>query len=111
MKKFAYSFPILNEKLDEWLAFAKEVNTSRNSEFTEMHARIGVTKESWYLQKTSTGHDVVIYTEAKDESFVKNFKNDKSAFSNWFRNEVARIQDIDLNAQSVIPELILDWSE
>lgn len=111
MKKLAYSFPILNEKLGEWLDFAKKVNTSRNSEFTEMHARIGVTKESWYLQKTSIGHDVVIYTEAKDENFIENFKNDTSPFSNWFRNEVARLQDIDLNAQSVPPELILDWSE
>lgn len=111
MKKFAYSFPILEEKLDEWFVFVKDINTKRSIEFTEMHARIGVTKESWYLQKTSVGYDVVVYTEARDESFMKKFKNDKSEFSNWFRGEVARIQDIDLNSQSVMPEMVLDWSE
>lgn len=111
MKKCAYSYPILKEKIDEWLVFVKDVNTNRNIEFTEMHARIGVTKESWYLQKTNTGYEVVVYTEAKDEKFVKNFKNDKTEFSNWFRNKIAKTQDIDLNSQFEMPEIVLDWSE
>jgi len=111
MKKFAYSYPILKEKIDEWLVFVKEVNTNRSMEFTEMHARIGVTKESWYLQKTGNGYEVLVYTEARDEKFAEKFKNDKTEFSNWFRGEVARIQDIDLNSQSEMPEIVLDWSE
>ena len=110
MKKFAYSYPILKEKINEWLVFVKEVNTNRNIEFTEMHARIGVTKESWYLQKTSVGHEVVVYTEARDEKFVEKFKNDKSEFSNWFRNEIAKNQDIGLNSQPEMPKIVLDWS-
>ena len=76
-----------------------------------MHARIGVTKESWYLQKTSFGYEVVVYTEAKDEKFVEKFKNDKTEFSNWFRSEIAKNQDIDLNSLSEMPEIVLDWSE
>jgi len=111
MKKYAYSYPILKEKIDEWLAFVKEVNTNRNAEFTEMHARIGVTKESWYLQKTNVGYEVVVYTEAKDANFVKNFKNDNTEFSNWFKNEVVRIQNIDLDYQGEMPKIVLDWSE
>ena len=111
MKKFAYSFPILKEKTEEWLNFAKEVNTTRKLEFTEMHARIGVTKESWYLQKTEFGYDVVIYTEAKDDNFMKKFKNDNSEFSQWFRSEVAKLQDINLNTKVIMPKLVLDWTE
>lgn len=111
MKKYAYSFPILKEKIDEWLIFVKEVNTNKNKEFTEMHARIGVTKESWYLQKSTNGYEVVVYTEARDEKFVEKFKNDKTEFSDWFRSEVAKIQNIDLNSQSEMPEIVLDWSE
>ena len=111
MKKYAYSFPIPEEKIKRWLTFVEEVNTNRNKEFTEMHARIGVTKESWYLQKTRVGYEVVVYTEAKDEKFVDNLKNDKTEFSNWFRNEVSKIQNIDINTQFKLPELVLDWSE
>jgi len=111
MKKYAYSYPILKGKIDEWLAFVKEVNTNRNIEFTEMHARIGVTKESWYLQKTNVGYEVIVYTEARDEKFVEKFKKDNTEFSNWFRSEVARTQNIDLNSKVEIPKIVLDWSE
>jgi hypothetical protein len=111
MKKYAYSYPILKEKIDEWLAFVKEVNTNRNIEFTEMHARIGVTKESWYLQKTNVGYEVIVYTEARDEKFVEKFKKDNTEFSNWFRSEVARTQNIDLNSKVEMPKIVLDWSE
>lgn len=111
MKKFAYSFPILKGKIEEWLKFAKEVNTNRKIEFSEMHARIGVTKESWYLQKTSIGYDVVIYTEAKDENFTDKFKKDDSEFSKWFRSEVLKLQDINLNTEIVLPKVVLDWTE
>jgi len=111
MKKFAYSFPIPIGKVNEWLAFAEEVNTTKNKEFTEMHARVGVTKESWYLQKTRAGYDVVIYTEAKSEKIVENFKNDHTEFSNWFRNQVSKIQGIELNEIIEMPKLVLDWKE
>jgi len=107
MKKYAYSYTIIKEKIDEWLVFVKEVNTNRNRAFTEMHARIGVTKESWYLQKTSVGYEVLVYTEARDEKF----KNENTEFSNWFRSEVIRIQNIDLNSNTEMPKIVLDWSE
>ncbi len=110
MKKFAYSFPILKGKIEEWLKFAKEVNTTRKIEFSEMHARIGVTKESWYLQETSAGYDVIIYTEAKDENFTENFVKDNSGFSKWFRSEVARLQGVNLNTKAVMPRIVLDWT-
>jgi len=111
MKKYVYSYPILKENIEEWLHFVKEVNTNRNLEFTEMHARIGVTKESWYLKQTNDVYEVLVYTEAKDENFVEKFKNDDTAFSDWFKGEVIRIQEIDLNANTEMPKLVLDWSE
>ena len=73
MKKYVYSYPILKDNIEEWLHFVKEVNTNRNLEFTEMHARIGVTKESWYLKQTNDVYEVLVYTEAKDENFVEKF--------------------------------------
>lgn len=111
MKKFAYSFPILKEKIEEWREFANEVNTVRKLEFTEMHVRIGVTKESWYLQETKVGYDVIIYTEAKNENFMEKFKEDNSEFSEWFRSEVAKPQDVNLNTKLEMPEIVLDWAE
>ncbi|MBZ9627151.1 hypothetical protein LB450_03450 [Psychroflexus sp. CAK1W] len=111
MKKFAYSFPILEHKIDKWLSFAEEINTSKNDEFSQMHKRIGVKKESWFLQKSDDGYSVVVYTEAESDDFLENFKNDTSDFSNWFRKEVSELQNIDLNYKTQMPIKVLDWEE
>ncbi|MTI87210.1 MAG: hypothetical protein FH748_04495 [Balneolaceae bacterium] len=111
MKKFAYTFPIPKNNIDEWLQFAEEVKTSKRKEFSAMHARIGVTKESWHLQDTEDGYLVVVYTEADDEQFLERFKNDNSEFSDWFREKVSDLQNVDLNESTVMSEMVLDWEE
>ncbi|SDL29049.1 hypothetical protein SAMN04488034_10388 [Salinimicrobium catena] len=111
MKKFAYSFPILEDKVDQWLNFVKEVNTTRKDEFTEMHKRIGVKKESWFLQNSNEEYSVLVYTEAESDEFMDNFKKDKSNFSDWFRKEVSELQNIDLDYKTEMPIKVLDWEE
>ncbi|WP_417885848.1 hypothetical protein [Zunongwangia sp.] len=111
MKKFAYSLAIRADKVEDWLSFVDEVNNNRNKEFSEMHARIGVLKESWYLQQKEENFEVVVYTEAEDENFMMNFKNDDSEFSNWFRESVAACQPINLDSETTMPRLVLDWNE
>lgn len=109
--KYVYSFPLAKGKVKEWLKFVNEVNTIRNSEFTKMHARIGVTKESWYLKENENDFEVMVYTEANNQNFSEKFQNDKSDFSDWFKSEVAKIQNYDLNEGIKMPKLVLDWVE
>ncbi|MGM0932460.1 MAG: hypothetical protein ACQEWD_03335 [Bacteroidota bacterium] len=111
MKKFAYSFPIFKDKVDQWLNFAREVNTTHKEEFSKMHQRIGVKKESWFLQESAEGYSVVVYTEAEDEHFMNKFKNDQSEFSEWFREQVSELQGVDLDFTTQMPEIVLDWEE
>lgn len=111
MEKFAYSFPILDSKVDQWLNFTKEINTTKKEEFSAMHNRIGVRKESWFLQKSTDGYSVVVYTEADDENFMNNFKNDQSEFSRWFREKVSELQNINLDHTTEMPIKVLDWKE
>ncbi|MCL6219905.1 hypothetical protein [Zunongwangia pacifica] len=110
MQKFGYSFPIDPEKVEDWLNFVKEIKHNRSEEFSQMHARIGVYKESWYLQQRNNTYEVVVYTEAESENFMLNFKNDHSDFSNWFRAQVAKFQTIDLDTEIEMPQLVLDWN-
>ncbi|MEH6537232.1 MAG: hypothetical protein V7719_12615 [Psychroserpens sp.] len=109
--KYVYGFPLEKENVQKWLKFAEEVNTTRNKEFTKMHARIGVTKESWYLKQHNDDFEVLVYTEASDDNFSENFQNDKSDFSDWFKREVGRIQNYNLNEGIKMPKLVLDWIE
>ena len=108
-KNFAYSFPILPEKVDKWLQFVQEVKTVRKKDFSDMHSRIGVYKEFWYLQKRKENYEVIVYTEAKDEHFLERFKNDHSEFSQWFRKRVSELQPIDLNSETKMPKMVLSW--
>lgn len=110
LEKFVYAFPILTEKVEEWLQFVKEINTTRKKDFSEMHARIGVFKENWYLQKKHEDFQVIVYTEAHDEQFLRRFKEDQSEFSNWFREKVSELQSIDLDSETTMPEMVLNWS-
>lgn len=111
IKKFAYSFPILEDKIDQWLNFANEVNTTRKEEFSKMHKRIGVKKESWFLQNSTEGYSVLVYTEADNEEFMANFKKDQSEFSDWFRKKVSELQNVDLDHKTEMPVKVLDWEE
>lgn len=111
MYKYVYSFPLEKEKVQEWLQFAEEVKTTRNDEFTKMHARIGVTKESWYLKENELNCEVMVYTEANNQNFGEKFQNDNSDFSDWFKSEVSRIQNYNLNEDIPMPKLVLDWKE
>jgi len=107
--KYVYSFPLEKEIVQEWLKFAEEVITTRNDEFTKMHARIGVTKESWYLKENKKDFEVMVYTEANNQNFSEKFQNDKSDFSDWFKSEVVRIQNYNLNEGVIMPKQVLDW--
>tara|TARA_R110002051_G_scaffold92242_5_gene161967 strand:+ start:14258 stop:14602 length:345 start_codon:yes stop_codon:yes gene_type:complete len=109
--KYVYSFPLSKDMVQEWLKFAEEVNTIKNSEFTKMHKRIGVTKESWYLKENENDFEVMVYTEANNQDFTEKFQNDKSEFSDWFKSEVTRIQNYNLNEGVKMPKLVLDWNE
>lgn len=111
MEKFGYSFPILKSKVDQWLNFVREVNTTRRKEFSEMHKRIGVRKESWFLKESPDGYSVIVYTEADSEDFLDKFRKDQSDFSVWFRKEVSDLQNIDLNQLTQMPVKVLDWEE
>jgi hypothetical protein len=108
-QKYIYSFPIPSDKVMEWLNFINEIKTFRINEFSELHKKIGVLKECWFLEKKDNDYKVLIYTEAIDESFIENFRNDTSSFSFWFRQKVKSIQDVNLQAEIYLPKMILDW--
>ncbi|SNR83429.1 hypothetical protein [Lutibacter flavus] len=51
----------------------------------------------------------MVYTEANNQNFSEKFQNDKSDFSDWFKSEVGRIQNYNLNEGVIMPKQVLDW--
>jgi len=66
MKTFCGAFPLLPGKTETGREFAKACMGPRRTEFAEALKRHGVTKESWFLQKTPQGDMMIVYFEAED---------------------------------------------
>ncbi|MCP4177283.1 MAG: hypothetical protein GY756_05915 [bacterium] len=109
MKEFVSTFTILPGKTDAWLDFAHECSTRWKNGLNKLHKKIGIIKENWYLQRSSNGDKVVIYTIAVDETFMEKFQTVDSEFIRWFRKKVKETSGSDLSGTVNIPELILKW--
>lgn len=76
----------------------------RRAEFAEALKRQGVTKESWFLQKTPQGDMVVVYFEAEDlEKTFETEAKSKDPFMVWFKQQVKSITGVDLEQPSDEP--------
>ena len=66
MRTFCGAFPLLPGKTEAGREFAKTCMGPRRAEFAESLKKQGITKESWFLQKTSKGDMVIVHFEADD---------------------------------------------
>ena len=76
----------------------------RRSEFAEALKRQGVTKESWFLQKTPQGDMVIVHFEAEDlEKTFETEAKSKDPFMVWFKQQVKSVTGVDLEQPSDEP--------
>ena len=97
MQTFCAAFPLLPGKTEAGREFAKACMGSRRAEFAESLKAGGVTKESWFLQKTPQGDMVIVHFEA--ENVQKSFETLaklKTPFAVWFKQQVESVTGFDL---------------
>jgi len=97
MKTFCAAFPLLPGKTEAGKEFAKACMGPRRAEFAEALKTQGVTKESWFLQKTPKGDMVIVHFEA--ENLEKTFEIEaasKTPFMVWFKQQVKSVTGVDL---------------
>jgi hypothetical protein len=78
--------PILVGKGDAARKFQNELDTTRKAEYARSEARIGITKELWYIASLAAGDHYVAYMES--EAFNKAleaFVASKDEFDLWFK--------------------------
>src|SRR4051794_18023545 len=63
MASVAIVFPLLPGKADEAKQFAQQLTGPRRDEFNAAEARFGFTRQSWYLQPTPAGVQLIAYLE------------------------------------------------
>jgi uncharacterized protein with GYD domain len=111
MATVAVAFPVLPGKSEDGRRFAQEV-TERQREAAESFGRMGVTRESWYLQTTPQGDLVIVYMEADDP--VRAFQTwaaSNDPYDQWFKRRAGAICGIDFNQPPpALPEQIFHWA-
>ena len=100
MTTFCAALPLLPGKTAAGREFAKACMGPRRAEFAEALKRQGITKESWFLQKTPQGDMVVVYFEAEDvEKVIARdgyLAKSKAPFEVWFKQQVKATTGLDL---------------
>lgn len=113
MQSFCGAFPVLPGKEQAGKEFGKACMGSRQKECAEYLKRVGITKQSWHLQRTPQGSFVLVYFEAADapKSFEILAKS-KEPFELWFKEQVPQITGVDLSkpSEGTMPEQIFNMT-
>ena len=76
----------------------EELEGPRKADYAASERRIGILKESWYLQPTPDGDLFVAYMESPDfAKALESFRQSSDPFDRWFKQRMADVTGVDLN--------------
>jgi len=93
---YALAAPILEGQEDAWMNLVAEITGPRAEAHAEAYAKLGVTKEEVWLQKTPEGSWAVVYMEGKDleNLMAREFESDDPHVQ-WFTEQLAAVHGFD----------------
>src|SRR5207249_12301129 len=99
MDQVCFALPVISGKTEDARAFFKELEGSRKAEFARSEERIGIPKESWYLQQTPMADLLIGYMESPDFTRALDlFARSQDEFDIWFKRRLAELTGADLNS-------------
>jgi hypothetical protein len=90
--------PVLQNKEKEIEELASNLSGSRSKDYEASQDRLGITKEAWFLQKSTKGDYVIVYVEGAD--VAKSFSElvvSKDPFDLWIKEQVRNLTGVDFN--------------
>ena len=113
MKLFSACFPVLPGKEGAAKQFAETCMGPRRNECVDYLRRVGISRESWHLQKTPMGSFVVVHFESEDPAKAfKMLAESSHPFDVWFKQQAFQISGVDLGKpmEGAPPEEIFNLS-
>ena len=110
MDHVCIAFPILAGKTDDARAFQRELDTTRKPDYARSEARIGVTREYWFIAPLPSGDHLIAFFDAADvNAALAAFVPSRDEFDLWFKRRLHEVTGVDLNnppADMKLPELV-----
>jgi Family of unknown function (DUF6176) len=100
MDQICLVVPITPGKTADARDFMRELEELRKPDYDRSERRIGITKEAWYLARTSGGDQFVTYMESPDfGQALSLFSGSQDEFDLWFKRRLADSTGLDLNTR------------
>jgi len=104
--------PIAPGKTAAWRAFRDQLNGPRRSEFEAQQKRLGLTRQTVWLQQTPMGDLVILYFEGEGPAqAMSKLAASTDPFDNWFKEQVKEVHGLDFSqlAAAPVPEVGVDY--
>ena len=112
MQSTCVAVPIQPGKLENWKRFIAELDGPRRSEHEASRRRMGIRRESAWLQEDPPMAIVQIDADDPARASRELAKSD-DPFDRWFREQVMDIHGLDFSKAAGVPpnQLLLDYRE
>lgn len=97
MPSLALALPCLPGGVDKLRQLADQCRGPRRAEFADFHQRVGLDRESWYLQQTPQGELFVLYLEGDPVGAIGKLAASDHPFDVWFREQAKQIHGVDFS--------------
>lgn len=82
----------------------------RSGDYQASRKRLGITRESVYIQPTPAGDVAVVYWEADDiETAFKGIATSEEPFDKWFRDHLLEVHGLRAEDGFPPPEQVMDY--
>ena len=114
MATLLFALPIKSGQTEAARAFAQECLGPRYADYDASERRIGIQVENWYLQRLAADQFFTIQVEGLDLIVsLSAFISSRDPFDLWFKEQLAGITGIDLNAgpppNEVVAETLAEY--
>jgi hypothetical protein len=112
MQSTCTAVPIRPGKVDSWKRFIAELNGPRRAEHEASRRRMGIRRESAWLQENPPM--VIVQLDVDDpERASRELAESSDPFDRWFREQVLDIHGLDFRQVSGVPpnQPMLDYRE
>ena len=113
MQSIGFIAPLLPGKTDtDRTAMVSCWKGERKEDYQDSRRRLGITRESIFIQATTTGDVAVVYLEADDvEAAFKGMATSDEPFDRWFRDHVREVHGLNVEDGFPPPEQVMDYRE
>lgn len=98
MEQVCFALRIIAGKTGDARAFLRDLDGPRKAEFDRSERRIGIVKESWFLQHLEQYDVLIVYLEGRNvPDSLQQFALSRDAFDLWFKSRMLEVTGVDLN--------------